>query len=145
MWKILLKDMHPFHKVSDSSTDVSFWVRYKVWNFYLDVYMWDRFWTVVVVLMRKSTLFCWKCAWKFWQGLCFCSHSLGLVGQFYNLLPVALWVKKIAVFASTNCLKVSFLVKSKPFVCLPSLPIFVSRATNVTHLRRCCLAFKRLW
>ena len=53
--------------------------------------------------------------------------------RFYNLLPVTLWVKKNTISASTISLKAIFLVKSKQFLYLLLLLIFVSRVTDVTH------------
>ena len=63
--------------------------------------------------------------------------------RFYDLPPVALWVKKTTNSTLTDSLKVSFLVKRKLFLCLLLLPIFVCCDTSGnTHFRRCCLVFK---
>jgi hypothetical protein len=64
--------------------------------------------------------------------------------RFYNLLPVALRVKKTIISSLDSSLKASFSVKRKQFLCLLLLPIFVSPVTSAyTHFRRCRLAFKR--
>lgn len=64
--------------------------------------------------------------------------------RFYNLLPVALQVKKTIISPLNRSLKASFLVKREQFLCMLLLPIFVSPVTRAyTHFRRCGLAFKR--
>jgi hypothetical protein len=64
--------------------------------------------------------------------------------RFYNLLPVALRVKKTIISPLDRSLKVTFFVKGKQFLCMLLLPIFVSPDTCAyAHFRRCRLTFKR--
>jgi hypothetical protein len=90
--------------------------------------------------LREATMLCSKCAMKY-DKVCTPAPTMQvLLNRFYNLLPVAVWVKKIIL--SVSSLKDGFLVK-KPFLCQLLLPIFVSPVTRAyTHFRRCSLAFK---
>jgi len=108
--------------------------------------------------LHNLLLFFYSCILS-WQRLLYCIQNVpgtydkvcnlactiwALWDRFYNLLPVALWVKKTIISSLVSSLKAGFLVKRQPFLCLLLLPIFVSPVTSgYTQFRGCGSAFKR--
>jgi len=96
------------------------------------------------ILSGKQLLCCVQIVPGNYDKVCILAPTIwALWDRIYNLLPVALRVKK-TIISSLDCsLKASFLVKRK-FLHLLLLSVFISPVTSTyTHFRRCRLAFKR--